>query len=73
MSVYFVGSYVAGALKPTRIRRRRVCNCPYCGAVTPLEPKARGEDDIAITACHNLSCCMVFENSQVASWLEDPL
>lgn len=62
-----------GEVKPEptpRARRRRVCHCPYCAAITPLDRKVRGED-VALTTCHN--CYTVFANHQVASWLEDPL
>lgn len=47
-------------------RRTRVCHCPYCHVVTPLD---RVRDGMALSLCHG--CLMPFENDKVSSWLAD--
>ena len=54
------------SLSPPAKRRTRVCNCPYCGGRTALDPVRQG---LAFTACS--VCFRVFRNSIVTSWLED--
>lgn len=46
-------------------RRVRVCNCPYCFKVTPLDPV---RDGMAISICHE--CLGAFANERVVSRLD---
>lgn len=53
--------------KPNRVR---VCNCPYCGAYTQIQPKQRGEE-MRIAICYNIKCSAAFNSAEVFSWLEE--
>lgn len=47
-------------------RRTRVCHCPHCRVVTPLD---RVRDGMALSICHG--CFTPFENDKVSSWLQE--